>query len=133
MADFLLFDAGANKLLDSGITGACKFHLSTKAVGTEEAGQHKHGDVLAGISEITGTGYAAKEEAAPAAAAKKKSFGAQIWKTEAHTDWPAGTKSVVLENGGVALCAWNLREGGAARDLSAANTTEEFTPTFTQA
>jgi hypothetical protein len=127
MADFQLFNDGANALLDSGIAGTVKFALSTKTA--EELGPTTK---AAGINEITGTGYAQISQAAPSAASQKKSFSAVEWKTEAHTDWPAGVKSCVMLIGGVAICAWNLREGGGARDLSGANTTEQFTPTFTQ-
>lgn len=55
------------------------------------------------------------------------------WKTEAHTNWPAAVKSVVCLSGTTLICAWNLQAGGTARDLSGANTTEKFTPTYTQA
>lgn len=131
MADFILLNAGANKVLDSGIAGKAKFGLSTKKVGAEGAGEWKAADVTA--SAITGTGYAMKEEESPAAATRKKAFGVQKWETTTHTDWSNEARSCYMEIGGVIICAWNLREGGGVRDLSAANTTEEFTPTYTQA
>jgi hypothetical protein len=34
------------------------------------------------------------------------------------------------DNTGHAICAWNLVTGGTARDMSAANTTEQVTPTY---
>jgi hypothetical protein len=127
MADFILTNLGANAILDSGIAGTVKFALSTKT--TEELGT---GATAGTMSEITGTGYAQISQTAPSAASQKKSFTAVEWKTEAHTDWPSSVKSCVMLMGGVAICAWNLREGGGARDLSGASTSEAFTPTFTQ-
>ncbi len=63
------------------------------------------------------------------------SFSQMSWSTGSATDWPSSVKSVVLvttaNNTGKAICAWNLIAGGAARDLSQANTTESFTPTLT--
>lgn len=32
---------------------------------------------------------------------------------------------------GKAICCWNLETGGAAQDMSAASTTESFTPSLT--
>jgi hypothetical protein len=127
VADFQLFNAGANAVLDSGITGTVKFALSTKTA--EELGPSA---VAGAISEITGTGYAQISQTAPSAASQKKSFSAIEYKTETHTDWPSSVKSVVMLMGGVAICAWNLREGGGARDMSGAQTTEAFTATYSQ-
>jgi hypothetical protein len=129
VADFKLFNEGANKVLDSGLPKATKlaFALSTKTVdelvatlkGTEAA-----------FGEITGTGYARQEQEPPLATEKAKKFAEMEWKTATATDWPASTKSVVCFSGTTVICAWNLQAGGAARDLSGANTTEKFTPTF---
>jgi hypothetical protein len=93
-------------------------------------------DTLAGgVGEITGTGYARQTQAEPAPSSGVVSFAQMSWSTGANTDWSATTRSVVLvttaDNSGKAICAWNLQAGGAARDLSAANVTEQFTPTLT--
>jgi hypothetical protein len=123
ISDFVLFTDGSNAVLESGITGSCSFALSTKTA--EELGAATK---AGSFSEITGTGYARISETAPASAGGKKTFAPKEWKTETHTDWPAGTKSVVMLNASVAICAWNLREGGGARDMSGASTTETFSP-----
>jgi hypothetical protein len=141
MADFISFNEGRQYLLASGdgLPATCRFLLSTKPCSG--AGSHAVTDTLAGgVGEITGTGYARQSQAAlspssanPAAVA----FAQMSWSTGSATDWPAGVKSVVLvttaDNSGKAICAWNLQTGGAARDLSQANTTEQFTPTLTLA
>jgi len=96
MSDFISFDEGANLLLDSGIgTSTVYFLLSTKPV--EGTGSHKASDKLStGVGEITGTGYARQSQKAPSAASRAKTFAEMSWATEAHTDWPASVKSVVL-------------------------------------
>lgn len=136
MADFLRFDEGAKYLLTNGngLPSTCYFLLSTKPCsGT---GSHVVGDTLAGgVGEITGTGYARQSQAAPTPGSTGSAAFAQMsWATTTATDWPASVKSVVLAttsgNTGKAICAWNLQAGGTARDLSAANTTENFTPTL---
>lgn len=131
MADFIMFDEGADDLLANGLPATSYFLLSTKDCVT-----HVVGDTLAvGVGEITGTSYARKSQATPASAAGVVDFAQMSWVTGANTDWPASVKSVVLvttaDNTGKAVCAWNLQAGGAARDLSGANTTENVTPTFT--
>lgn len=130
MADFLMFDQGAGEILDNGLPATCYFLLSTKDCNT-----HVVGDTLAGgVGEITGTGYARKSQAEPAASGRSKPFSQMSWTTGTATDWPASVKSVVLattaDNTGKALAAWNLQPGGAARDLSGANTTENVAPTL---
>lgn len=133
MADFIMFDEGANELLDNGLPSTCYFLLSTKDCNT-----HVVGDTLAGAGNLgeltTGTGYTRKSQAEPAASGRAKAFSLMSWTTGAATDWPASVKSVVLvttaDNTGKGICAWNLQTGGAARDLSGANTTENVTPTL---
>lgn len=134
MADFLMFDQGANELLTNGLPATCRFLLSTKGVGAGTA--FTAADTLAGgVGEITGTGYARQSQAKPTAASRAAAFAQMSWATSAATDWPAGVRSVVLattaDNTGKAICAWNLQTGGTARDLSGANTTENVTPTLT--
>lgn len=136
MADFKSFSEGRKELASSGLPATCHFLLSTKAVDT-----HAVGDTLAGgVGEITGTGYARQTEAEPTPSLANPtviSFAVKTWATGAATDWPAAVRSVVMatsaDNSGKAIAAWNLIAGGAARDLSQASTTENFTPTLTLA
>lgn len=134
MADFISFNEGRKEVANNGLPATCYFFLSTKDCNT-----HVVGDTLAGaaMGEITGTGYARQSEAEPTATAANPSavaFAQKTWATGAATDWPASVKSVVLattsDNTGKAICAWNLVAGGTARDMSAASTTENFTPTL---
>lgn len=134
MADFLIFDQGANELLDNGYPSTIYLLLSTKKVGTQAGGEHLVTDTLAGgVGEITGTGYSRKSQAEPAASARAKALALAQWLTGAAADWPAAVRSIVAattaDNTGKALWAMNLIAGGAARDLSQPNTTEQVTPT----
>lgn len=127
MADFLATTEGKNELVNNGLPSTCTFRLSTKTV--EEVGIA--GTYAGGFGEITGTGYAPQTESEPTAGSSEILFAKKTWETGSATNWPAGTKSVWLTNGTSKLiCGWNLREGGAARDLSTANTVENFTPTL---
>lgn len=134
MADFIAFNEGKTELANNGLPATCYFLLSTKGVDAGTA--HTAGETLAGgtLGEITGTGYARQTESEPTAVSGVVSFAQKSWATGAATDWPAGVRSVVLVTGsagtGKAICAWNLQAGGAARDMSQANTTENFTPTL---
>ena len=133
MADFITFNEGATELANNGLPATCRFLLSTHGVGAGTA--HAASDTLGGgVGEITGTGYSRQTESEPTASSGTVSFAQKTWNTSSHTDWPAGCRSVVLvtssDNSGKAICAWNLQTGGAARDMSAANTTENFTPTL---
>lgn len=135
MADFLAFDEGKTELASNGLPITCYFILSTKGVDAGTA--HTAGETLAAatLGEITGTGYARLTQAEPTPASGVVTFSVKSWTTGAATDWPSGVRSIVLATGasttGKAICAWNLQTGGAARDLSAANTTENVTPTLT--
>lgn len=134
MADFLAFTEGKNELMSSGLPSTCYFLLSTKGVDAGTA--HTAGETLAGatLGEITGTGYARQSQSEPTPSGGTAAFAQMSFATAAATDWPAGTRSVVLATGaagtGKAICAWNLQTGGAARDMSQANTTEAVTPTL---
>jgi len=134
MADFIAFTEGKNELANNGLPSTCYFLLSTKPCsGT---GTHVVGDTLSGgVGEITGTGYARQSQSEPSASSGTVTFSQMSWSTGSATDWPSSVKSVVLvttsNNTGKAICAWNLQAGGTARDLSGANTTEQFTPTLT--
>jgi hypothetical protein len=132
VTDFIDFTEGQNYLLThgNGLPATCYFLLSTNAVASFTAGSTLAG----GVAEITGTSYARQSQAAPTPSAGAAAFTLMSWATGVHTDWPAGVKSVVLcttvDNSGKAICAWNLIAGGASRDLSQANTTEQVTPTL---
>lgn len=133
MADFISFNEGRKELANNGLPATCYFLLSTKDCVTLLVT-----DTLAGgVAEITGTGYARQSEAEPAASAANPSaiaFAQKTWSTGAAVNWPASVKSVILattsDNTGKAICAWNLVTGGTARDMSAASTTENVTPTL---
>lgn len=134
MADFLMFTEGKNELLNNGLPATCYFALSTKSVDGTSA--HTAGETLTGATfgEITGTGAARQSQAEPTASGGVVSFSQMSWATGAATDWPSAVRSVVLMTGpagtGKLICAWNLITGGTARDLSAASTTEQVTPTL---
>jgi hypothetical protein len=137
MADFIAFTEGKTEFANNGLPATCYFLLSTKSVDATSA--FTAGNTLAGatLGEITGTGYARVSQAEPTAVGGVVSFSQLSWSTGAATDWPTTVRSCVLvttaNNTGKAICAWNLQAGGAARDLAAANTTEQFTPTLTVA
>lgn len=134
MANFIAFDEGKTELASNGLPATCYFLLSTKSVDATSA--HTAGETLAGgtLGEITGTGYARQSQSEPAPASGVVSFAQMSWATGSATDWPSTVRSVVLVTGsagtGKAICAWNLQTGGAARDLSQANVTEQVTPTL---
>jgi hypothetical protein len=135
LADFISFNEGRQYLLThgDGLPTTCYFLLSTKTCAVFAVT-----DTLAGgVGEITGTGYARQSQAAPTPTSANPSaavFSQMTWSTGAATDWSSAVASVVLvttsDNTGKALCAWNLIAGGATRDLSHANTTEQVTPTL---
>lgn len=135
MADFLVFTEGRNEIASNGLPSTCYFLLSTKSV--DGTSVFTAGNTLAGatVGEITGTGYARQSQAEPAPVAGVVSFAQKTWANGSATDWPATVRSCVLattaDNTGKAICAWNLQPGGVARDMSQANTTEQFTPTLT--
>ena len=129
--DFLTFNEGIDHVLSSGLPSTCYFLLSTDNVAALTAT-----DTLAGgIGEITGTGYARQSQALPTPTLGDITFAASTWNTGSATDWPSAVRSMALattvDNSGVAICAWNLIPGGAARNLSTASTTESVTPTLT--
>ena len=136
MADFIAFNEGKTELANNGLPSTCRFLLSTKPCSG--SGTFVAGDTLAGgVGEITGTGYARQSQSEPTASSGVVTFAQMSWATGSATDWSSAVKSVVLvtsaDNSGKAICAWNLVSGGTARDLSLANTTEQFTPTLTLA
>jgi hypothetical protein len=118
-------------MLNNGLPETSYFGLSTKSV--DATSPYTAGVTLATSGEITGTGYARISQALPAPSGGSVAYSQKSWATGAATDWPATTRSCFLattnDNTGKIICAWNLQAGGAARDLSGANTTERFTPT----
>lgn len=135
MDDFLLFTPGAHLVMASGLPDTCYFLLSEKSVGEESAAPFDPDDVLATDSgEIAGTGYGRLSEARPTPADRAAAFAVKTWETEDAEDWSSVVRSLVMatteNDSGIMVCAWNLRPGGLARDLSGANTTESVTPTF---
>lgn len=130
MTDFIDFTEGQNYLLANGLPSTCYFLLSTDAVSSLTAASTLAG----GVAEITGTGYARQSQAKPTPSGGAAAFAQMSWSTSTHTDWPAAVKSIILvtsaDNSGHAICAWNLIAGGASRDLSQPNTTEQVTPTL---
>ena len=131
MADFISFNEGRAYITNNGLPATCYFALSTKDCNTHVVGDTYGG----GFGEITGTGYARQTEseptlttANPAAAA----FAVKTFATGSATDWPASVKSCVMvdQTNTKLICAWNLQAGGGARNMSTANTTENFTPTL---
>jgi hypothetical protein len=127
MADFLAPNEGKTELANNGLPTTCTFNLSTKTV--EEVGASA--TYAGGFGVATGTGYSSKTEAEPTASSGKVEFAKKTWETGSATDWPASVKSCWLSNGTSKLiCGWNLQAGGTGRDLSKANTTENFTPTL---
>jgi hypothetical protein len=135
MADFIAFNEGKSEMASNGLPATCYFLLSTKGVDAGTA--HTAGETLAAadLGELAGaTGYARKNQAEPAPVNGVVSFAQMTWDTGSATNWPAGVRSIVLATGpaasGKAICAWNLQAGGAPRDMSGANTTENVTPTL---
>lgn len=133
MADFIMFTAGKNELLNNGLPATCYFLLSSQQIA---AGGLEAADTLAGgVGEITGTGYSRQSQAEPTASSGQVAFSQKSWATGSATDWPSAVYSLVLvttsDNTGKAICAWHLQTGGAARNMSGANTTENATPTLT--
>src|ERR1700756_3912205 len=129
--DFIAFTEGENVVLATGLPGTCYFLLSTSNVASLTTSSTLGG----GVGEITGTGYARLSQAAPTPSGGQAAFSIMTWNTGAATNWPNNVKSLILattvDNTGKAICAWNLIPGGAARDMSAAGTTESVTPTLT--
>lgn len=126
------FEEGRKLVAQSGLPATAHFLLSTK----DEASFLQTDTLAGGVGEITGTGYSRTSQSLPVPTSANPTviaFAQMSWSTSSATDWPAAVKSVVLassaDNTGKALCAWNLN-GTTGRDMSAANTTENFTPTL---
>jgi hypothetical protein len=126
--DFRGFNQGRQVVEDTGWPATVTFALSTR-----DANTHAAADTYAGgFGEITGTGYARATQAEPAATGLgRKLFTVLSWATGSATDWTS-PKSIVALDAGTSkiICAWNLIPGGAARDMSQANTTLNVTPDY---
>lgn len=133
-AEFIGFNEGRIQVEDSGWPATCTFELSTRNVGggaggTAFAATDTH---AGGYGLLTGTGYSSKTEAEPGATGLgRKSFAVKTWANGAAVDW-GNPRSIVCRDAGTSklLCAWNLVAGGAARDMSQANTTLNVTPDY---
>jgi hypothetical protein len=130
VADFIAFNEGRQVVETSGWPATDTVDLSTKAVGTGVT-PWAATDVYSGRSAITGTGYAAKTQGRPTSTA----LGSMVFPTA--LSWPNGAAtnwqnpcSIVASDGAKIICAWNLVPGGAARDMSQANTTLNVTPSY---
>jgi len=135
MADFISFNEGRKYLATTGqgLPSTCYFLISSSTCNSLAVTNTLSG----GVGEISGTGYARQNQAAPTPSSANPSvisFASMSWSTGSATDWSSAAASVVLatssDNSGKAICAWNLQTGGGTRDLSKANTTEQFTPTL---
>lgn len=130
MANFISFNEGQDFIGEGvGVENNWKFDLSTKSV--DSTSPYADTDTYSSRGTAApGTGYAQASQANPGFTGGTAAFSQITWTTSSATDWSSAYRSVVATNGTVAICAWNLQSGGAARDMSAANTTENFTPTL---
>lgn len=131
MADFIYANEGKDYVNTNGWPTTVYFALSTSTVDTLTAAVTQ-----ATQAEATGTGYARLSQARPTSSNGTLAFSQMSWSTGSATNWPASVKSVVAQTTGTGtagkvLCVWNLQTGGAGRDMSGANTTENVTPSFT--
>lgn len=130
------FEEGRKHLAQSGLPSTTFWLLS----GKDEASFLQTDTLAGGVNEMTGTGYSRQSQALPTPTSANPTvmaFAQMSWVTGSATNWSNGTngiaKSAVLvttsDNTGVAVAAFNLN-GTTGRDLSAASTTENFTPTL---
>ena len=131
MADFISFDEGQDYIGEGGLASDVYFDLSSDSVDATSPFTEADNYTSVSPNFETGTGYSRGTVSGPIAFTNgTTNFGTITYTTGAATDWSATTRSVVMTDGTVAICAWNLQAGGAARDLSAANTTENVDPTL---
>jgi phage-related protein len=130
VADFIAFNEGRIEVEDIGWPATVSFDLSTNAVANFTAASTFGG----GYAVVTGTGYTNKTQSQPvptAATLGQLIFTLMSWATVAAVNWTSPKTIVALDAGTSKLiCAWNLVAGGAARDMSQANTTLNVTPTY---
>ncbi len=129
-------NAGKTLLANDGLPATTYFALSTKSVDATNAWTASMTMATASI-EITGTGYARQSEAEPTAVSGLVSWAQKTFATASATDWSSVVRSVFLTTGataggttGTLIAVWNLQVGGAARDMSTANTSELVTVTL---
>src|SRR5512147_632358 len=129
MGDFLVPHAGGKSIGTAGIPSTVWWDLSTKSVSSTNP--FTEGSTTATRGAVTGTGYQAKSKARPTQAGGTFTFGTITWSTGSATNWPANVRSIVATTGSASstlLWCQNLQVGGGARDMSAANTTENVNP-----
>lgn len=132
--DFLTPHQGARFIGTAAIPATVYFDLSTKSVGSTNPFTEGSTTATRGALTHAGmTGYNAQSKSRPAGAGGTFTFGTLTWSTGAAVNWPNNVRSVVATTGsaaGTLLGCWNLQVGGGARDMSAANTTENVNPTL---
>lgn len=131
MADFLAPHQGARYVGTAAIPSTCYFDLSTKSV--DSTNPFTQASTTSTRGAVTGTGYVAKNKARPTGTGGTFTFGTVTWSTGSATNWPSNVRSIVMTSGsaaGTLIACWNLQVGGGARDMSAANTTENVNPTL---
>ncbi len=128
MASFIEFNEGGQAQATGGWPSTFTFHLSTKKVAS---GDFSASNTLGGGFGIaTGTGYTSKTQSRPSPSGiGSLAFTILTWNTSSATDWPAGVKSIVATDGTHLLWAEDL---STTRDMSAANTVLNVTPTYTK-
>lgn len=128
MADSIAFNEGRVQVEDGGWPATVSFALSTDAVADMAATDTYAG----GFNEVAGTGYVRATQAEPGATGLgSKVFTEESWATGAATDWTSPKSIIALDDTTDKIIqAWNLVAGGAARDMSQANTTLNVTPTY---
>jgi hypothetical protein len=131
MAEFVSFDEGQDAIMEGGVFLRDVFiDLSTKSVGATNPYVETDTYATRG-TPAPGTGYSRGTYSGPANFTNGTCvFAQKSWATSTATDWSAVMRSAVMTNGTVAICAFNLQTGGGARDMSGAQTTEQFTPTL---
>lgn len=131
MSDQIVFNEGKDALIGGGLTSTVSLALSTKKVGTQQAGEHQVGDTYAGgFGELTGTGYARKTGARPSSADGIVAFSLQAWTTGANADWGSPKSVVLIDSNNKLIAASNIISGGSAVGMGAANSELDVTPTF---
>lgn len=129
--DFLVPHQGGRYIGTAAVPATVYFDLSTKSVGSTNP--FTEASTTATRGAVTGTGYNSKNKSRPAGAGGTFTFGTVTWSTGSATNWPSNVRSIVATTGsasGTLLACWNLQTGGGARDMSAANTTENVNPTL---
>jgi len=132
MADFIAFNEGRQEVETQGWPATVSFDLSTTQLSSFTAATTFAGG-YGKLTSGTSTGYALKTSARPTATGLGvEAFTLMSWSTGAATNWPTTVYTIVAFNATTSkiICAWNLVIGGAARDMSAASTTLNVTPTY---